>query len=88
MNTLHSKNFNMFSLAPYDARKHILDYMHVVSFDLTFLLMVFSITVIYINNLHADDEDDDDDNGDDNEVEGAYHTGSLCSYCELCEVCL
>lgn len=50
--------------------------------------MACRITVIYINNLHADDEDDDDDNGDDDEVEGAYHTGSLCSYCELCEVCL
>lgn len=29
----------------------------------------------------ADDDDDDDEDKD-----GAYHKGSVCTYCEFCEV--
>lgn len=35
---------------------------------------------IFIIILCADDDDDDDDE------DGAYHKGSVCSYCEFCEV--
>lgn len=41
----------------------------------------FSFT--FFHNSLPDDDDGDDDEGDD---DGPYHTGSVCSYCELCEV--
>lgn len=47
------------------------------------MLILYAFTYFTFTFFHNSLPDDD---GDDNDDDGPYHTGSVCSYCELCEV--
>ena len=46
------------------------------------IIPFFCLQVLYLLSISCADDDDDDDDDDD------YHKGSVCAYCEFCEVCL